>query len=123
MDCLFCKMVEGSIPTKKIYEDDKVIVILDLHPEANGHSLIIPKKHFNDFTDIDDNTLSHIYSVAKKITPKLMEKMNATGLTLSINYKDRQLIKHFHMHVLPDLNKKVIYNQDEAYEILKDTIF
>lgn len=123
MDCLFCKMVKEEIPTKKIYEDDKVIVILDLYPVANGHSLIIPKKHFESFMDIDDETLTHIHNVAKKLTPTLMQKMNATGLNISVNYGDRQEIKHYHMHLLPDYNKKVKYNQEQAYEILKDTTF
>ena len=119
--CLFCSMVSGDIPTKKIYEDDKVIGILDLHPSSDGHTLIIPKKHFDDMMSIDDETLLHIYSVAKKLTPILMDKMHAKACSLRINYGDSQEIKHFHLHILPNYGiKKCSVSQDEAYKILTE---
>jgi histidine triad (HIT) family protein len=121
-DCLFCKMVKGEIPCKKIYEDDKVMAILDLHPSADGHTLIIPKEHFTDFYDIDDETLTHIYGVAKKLAPILIDKIQAKSLSLRINYGDTQEIKHFHMHLLPNYGiKKCTMSQNEAWEILKDS--
>lgn len=122
MDCLFCKMINGEIPCKKIYEDDEVIAILDLHPSSDGHTLIIPKKHFKDMMEMDDKTLLHIYKVAQKLTPTLMEKMNADSLSIRINYGETQAIKHFHMHLLPNYGiKKATVTQTEAYEILKDS--
>ena len=123
MDCLFCKMVNGEIPTKKIYEDENVIVILDLHPSSDGHSLVIPKKHITDMMELDNEDLVNVYSVAKKISPILMDKMNAKGLSLRINYGDSQEIKHFHLHVLPNYQiSKPKLSQNEAYDILKDAI-
>ncbi len=122
MNCLFCKMISGEIPCKKIYEDDKVIAILDLHPSSDGHTLIIPKKHYDDMLTIDNDMLIHIHSVAQKLTPILMKKMNASALSIRINYGDTQEIKHFHMHLLPNYGiKKAKLTQDEAYEILKDS--
>ena len=122
-NCIFCKIIKGEIPDKRIYEDDKVIALLDLHPAANGHTLIIPKKHITDMIEMDDDTLIHIYNVAKKLTPILMEKTNSTALSLRVNYGDSQEIKHFHMHLLPNYQyKKVTMTQNEAYELLKDTI-
>lgn len=122
MNCLFCEMVKGNIPCKKIYEDESVIAILDLHPSSDGHTLIIPKKHFDDMMTIDSETLAHIYMVAKKLTPILMEKMHAKAFSLRVNYGDSQEIKHFHMHLLPNYGiKKCSVSQDEAWDILKDS--
>ena len=120
-NCLFCKIIKGEIPDKRIYEDDQVIALLDLHPACDGHTLIIPKKHITDMMEMDDETLIHIYEVAKKLTPTLMDKTNSTGLSLRVNYGDSQEIKHFHMHVLPNYQyKKPSMSQEEAYELLKD---
>ena len=120
-NCIFCKIVNGDIPSKKIYEDNDVIVILDLHPACDGHSLIIPKKHITDMMDMDKETLNKIWNVAQKLTPTLMNKMNATALSLRVNYGDSQEIKHFHMHLLPNyMYKKPKLKQEESYEILKD---
>ena len=120
-DCIFCKIINGEIPSKKIYEDDDVIVILDLHPVCDGHSLIIPKKHITDMTEMDNDTLHKIWNVSNKLTPILMEKTNSTGLSLRVNYGDSQEIKHFHMHLLPNYQyKKPSMTQEEAYELLKD---
>ena len=58
MDCLFCKIINGEIPCYKVYEDDIVLAFLDVNPDSLGHTLIIPKKHYQDLMDIDSNTLS-----------------------------------------------------------------
>ena len=120
-NCIFCKILNGEIPSKKIYEDENVIVILDLHPACDGHSLIIPKKHITDMIEIDNQTVTQIFDVAKKLTPILMDKVNATAMSLRVNYGDSQEIKHFHMHLLPNYQyKKPSMTQEEVYEILKD---
>lgn len=123
MDCIFCKIINGEIPSKKIYEDDNLIAILDLHPACDGHTLLIPKKHFTDLMELDNDTLNSINEVAKKLTPILMDKMNASALSLRVNYGDSQEIKHYHMHLLPNYQfKKPTKSQEEVYEILKDSI-
>ena len=122
MDCLFCKMVDGSIPTNKIYEDDYVIAILDLHPSANCHTLVIPKKHYADLMNIDNEYLIHINDAAKKIIPVIMDKTNAKSLSARVNYGELQEIKHYHLHLLPDYNiKKCTMSQNDAWELLKDS--
>ena len=60
MDCIFCKIINGDIPSYKIYEDDIVIAFLDINPISLGHTLVIPKKHYINLDDIDNNTLNHI---------------------------------------------------------------
>lgn len=102
MDCIFCKIANGELPSKTLYEDDVVIVIMDANPIRDGHTLIIPKKHFTDFMELDEDTTKHIFMVAKKMTSVLMEKLNAKSVTLLINYGDDQKVKHYHLHLLPD---------------------
>ena len=65
-DCIFCKIINGEISTGKVYEDDYVLVFLDTDPHQNGHMLIVPKKHYTDFTELDDEILCHINLIAKK---------------------------------------------------------
>ena len=60
MDCIFCKIIKGEIPSYKIFEDDLVLAFLDIHPDTNGHILIIPKKHYVDIMDLDAETRNHI---------------------------------------------------------------
>ncbi len=110
MDCLFCKIINGEIPSYTIYEDSIVKVFLDIHPDSNGHSLIIPKKHYLDLDDIDLETINHILRVAKDIKKLLYDKLNIDGLTLIQNNGSIQLVKHFHLHLKPyyESNQEII---------------
>ena len=85
MDCIFCKIINGEIPSYKLYEDDDILVFLDINPVSNGHALIIPKKHIKDLNDMDNTTFSHILEIAKKIKKLLEDKLNVDGLTLIQN--------------------------------------
>ncbi len=118
--CIFCKILKGEIPSKKIYEDDKVIAILDVNPVVDGHTLIIPKTHITDFKEMPDDLIAHVYHVANKLTDLLMDKLDAKGITLGVNYGETQMVKHFHMHLLPNYTiKKAEKTVDEVYEMLK----
>ncbi|MFA6752908.1 MAG: HIT domain-containing protein, partial [Bacilli bacterium] len=101
MNCIFCKINNGEIPSQILYEDDVVKVIMDANPTSNGHILIIPVKHYNDFLNIDDNTLIHIHKIAKLMKKYLFESLNPDGLALINNYGINQLIKHYHLHLIP----------------------
>jgi histidine triad (HIT) family protein len=120
-ECIFCKIINGDIPSKKLYEDDKVIVIMDVNPKVDGHALVIPKEHVTDFMEISDELLNHVYKVSREISKKLMTKLNATALTLGVNYGDSQVVKHFHMHLLPNYEvSSAGKNVEEVYNILKE---
>ena len=120
-ECVFCKIINGDIPSKKLYEDDKVLVILDVNPKVDGHSLVIPKEHVTDFMEISDELLAHVYKVAREVSKTLMTKLDATALTLGVNYGDSQVVKHFHLHLLPNYEiKKASMSLDEVYSILKE---
>ena len=116
---IFCKIINNEIESKKIYEDDIVISILDVNPRSNGHCLIIPKKHYKDIEDIDNNTLLHIFEVAKKISKILEKKLNCDGITFEQNNGIAQEVKYFHLHVIPRYKYEDITDIDEVYNILK----
>ena len=116
MDCIFCKIVNGEIPSYTLYEDELVKVFLDVNPDVNGHTLIIPKKHYTDLFDIDNNTLMHIMDVAKKIDKILSDKLHTDGLTLVQNNGLKQEVKHFHLHLKPQYkNEEKLLPVEEVY--------
>lgn len=106
MDCIFCKIINGGIPSYTIYEDDVVKVFLDVNPKVNGHTLIVPKKHYKDLFDIPDDILLHIIGVAKKMDKVFREKLGCEGLTLVQNNGLPQEVKHFHLHLMPQYSGK-----------------
>lgn len=115
MDCLFCKIIEGTIPSKTIYEDELVKVFLDINPNTNGHCLIIPKKHIVTVGEVDEELVKHILKVEKKIYKLLKEKLNIEGLTIVQNNELGQDVKHYHVHLIPryhDDNWKMNFNQE-----------
>ena len=119
-NCIFCKIIKGEIPSMTIYEDDVVISYLDINPDSNGHTLIIPKKHYTDLVDIDDATLSHIMSVARNLKKLLEDKLKIDGLTLIQNNGDVQEVKHYHLHLKPYYKEKQeILPIDDIYNKIK----
>ena len=101
-DCLFCKIIDGSIPSYTVYEDDKVKVFLDINPNNDGHLLVIPKKHKANLYEMDDDTLIYMLNIIReKLKPILNDKLNIDGLTISQNNDYGQEVKHFHIHVIP----------------------
>jgi histidine triad (HIT) family protein len=119
MNCIFCEIIKNNIPSYTIFEDEIVKVFLDINPDSNGHTLIIPKKHYLDISDIDTDVLNHIMTTAKKIKTLLEEKLNIDGLTLIQNNGDVQEIKHYHLHLKPYYkNKQGITDVKEIYNLI-----
>jgi ABC-type uncharacterized transport system ATPase subunit len=73
--CVFCKIINGEIPSAKVYEDEDVLAILDLSQAEKGHTLVLPKKHFDTFLDADDSTCEKVFVVAKKLANKIIEEL------------------------------------------------
>lgn len=115
MDCIFCKIVSNEIPSYKIYEDETLLVLLDINPVEPGHTLIIPKKHILDLQEIDNDTLIKILDKAKEISQILTKKLNTNGYSLVQNNGICQEIKHYHLHIIPKYNKKTNMNIEEVY--------
>lgn len=100
-DCIFCKIVNGEIPSKVIHEDDIVKVIMNINPEQNGDLLIVAKRHFPDYSKIKDEEIVHINHVIKELKELLTDKLKPTGMQLITNAGTCQEIKHFHIHMTP----------------------
>lgn len=121
MDCIFCKIINGEIPCKKVFEDDKVIAFLDIDPTVDGHTLVVPKKHYTDYTELDDEIILHMNKVKKELTNYLMKKLNVNAMSFTMNYGDSQAVKHVHLHLLPNflVKTKPERSIDEVYDIIK----
>ncbi|MFC1633602.1 HIT family protein [Planctomycetota bacterium] len=102
-DCVFCKMVAGKIPFAKIYEDDAVLAFLDIGPISDGHTLVIPKQHFEKLHDCPAELLGRICSHLGNIAVAVTKAMNSEGYNLLCNNGRAagQLVKHVHFHIIP----------------------
>lgn len=118
-NCIFCKIINNVIPSHKVFEDDDVVAILDAFPTATGHVLILPKKHYKNILECDENTLSKMMSLVKEIGNALL-KTYALGINVisNINTVAGQSVMHAHIHLIPvnENGQKV----EIKYDSLKD---
>lgn len=103
MDCLFCKIARKEISSEVVYEDDQVIAFLDIFPTSYGHTLVIPKQHFENIIDADSSLFGHLMSVVQKIGRALVDSLEFKGFNVIVNNgKDAgQVIPHLHFHIVP----------------------
>ena len=101
--CVFCEIIKGNIPSKKIYEDDNVLAILDISQATKGHTLIIPKKHYANMLEIEEKALIDCIKVTKIVTNKINEAYKPLGFNILNNCNEAagQSVMHFHIHVIP----------------------
>ena len=128
MECIFCQIIAGSVDSYKVYEDELVYAFLDAHPILKGHTLIIPKKHFVDIRDIDEESLTQVVTVTKKLAKLYEEKLGAVGFNIRNNNGStaHQDVFHFHLHLVPrykddgvDLRANVRDNTSSLGNVLK----
>ena len=102
-NCIFCKIANGEIPSTTLYEDEDFRVILDLGPATRGHALLLPKNHFANLFELDDETAQKVILVAKKMAGKMKDALGADGFNLVQNNGEAagQTVFHFHMHLIP----------------------
>jgi histidine triad (HIT) family protein len=103
MDCIFCKIAEGKIPSKKVYEDDYVLAFYDIAPQAPVHILIIPKKHFSTILEIeqsDRELIGHIFLIANKIAKDMGVNERGFRIVVNCNRDGGQTVFHLHFHLL-----------------------
>jgi histidine triad (HIT) family protein len=102
-NCIFCKIIAGEIPSNTIYEDDDFKVILDASPATKGHALILPKEHYADLYEIDEEVAGRAMKLAKKLVAHMTEKLSCDGFNVLQNNHEvaGQTVFHFHMHLIP----------------------
>lgn len=102
-DCIFCRIANGEIPSRTIYEDQKFRAILDLNPAAKGHSLILPKDHASSLYDLPDETAAAALVLAKKLALVMKDRLGCDGLNVVQNNGEAagQTVPHFHLHLIP----------------------
>lgn len=128
MDCLFCKIVAGEIPSHTVYEDADTMAFLDIHPNNPGHSLVIPKRHSENLYDMDDHALAAVMRAVQKVARAIKAAVQADGVNIAMNNETAagQVIFHPHMHVIPRFAEdgykhwpQRTYKEGEAEEIAK----
>ena len=112
-NCIFCKIANKEIPGKIVYEDDLCLAFLDLSQTTNGHTLVVPKTHYQNILDVDKEVLSHLIKVTKKLTNQIITNLDAKGANVLTNANEvaGQTVMHFHIHIIPR------YNLDDKIEI------
>jgi histidine triad (HIT) family protein len=118
-NCIFCKIANGEIPSRTLYEDNEFRVIMDLNPATKGHALILPKEHFKNLYEISDETASKVLPLAKKMATLMTEKLGCEGFNLIQNNNEiaGQSVFHFHMHLIPrytDDNQNLVMKPNEV---------
>ncbi|MDR2654202.1 MAG: HIT family protein [Mycoplasmataceae bacterium] len=123
-DCLFCQIISRTIPSKIVYEDDDTLAFLDINPTENGHILIIPKVHFDNFSSTPLNYLNATVRASLAVVALLKKKLNPDGFNYLSNENEiaGQVINHFHLHIIPRFSKDNKMSKkldvEEVYKIL-----
>jgi histidine triad (HIT) family protein len=125
-ECVFCKIVRGSIPAVKIYEDDETLAFMDIKPNHKGHALVIPKDHFENIYSLPAEAAARVMLTAQKVAIAIKNGVDADGINIAMNNESAagQLIWHAHMHIIPRFNddggylgEKYTYISGEMEEI------
>ncbi len=103
MKDIFCQIIDGDIPSSKVYEDDDVLAILDISQTTRGHTLVMPKKHCANFLDCDRDLMHKVFDVARRIGQAEVSVLGAKGVNILTNVGEMagQSVPHFHVHVIP----------------------
>lgn len=102
-DCIFCRIIKGEVPCTKIYEDNHVFAFLDIRPagKKGGHTLVMPKKHYELITDVPEDTLAKLVVIVKKISAVLMKDSEGVNIVQNNKKAAGQFVPHVHFHVIP----------------------
>ena len=127
-NCIFCKIIEGEIPSKTLFENDEFKVIFDISPASKGHVIILPKYHAANIFELPEEVTAKAFVLAKKIATVLKEVLNCDGVNILQNNGEAagQTVFHLHIHVIPrykDDNMGLTWKQGEADpEVLEEII-
>ena len=117
--CIFCEIINGNIPSKKVYEDDTTLAILDISQTTYGHTLVLPKKHYENILEMPKEEFQDLTGKAQDIAKQVVNNLNAKGFNLLVNTNEvaGQTVMHAHIHIIPryDISDSlnIIFNQNE----------
>lgn len=100
-DCIFCKIIKGEVPCTKVYEDTSTLAFLDIAPINPGHTLVIPKQHYETIMDIPENLLENVTKTVKKISIALSKMSDGISIAQNNKKSANQLVPHLHFHIMP----------------------
>lgn len=126
-NCIFCKLANGQIPTRAIYEDEQFKVILDNAPATRGHALILPKDHYANLYELPENTAADAMKLARKMALTMQDRLQCEGFNLVQNNGESagQTVFHFHMHLIPryaDDHQQILWNPTQLTDAELDEI-
>lgn len=123
-NCIFCKIINGEIPSATIYENDEFKVILDRFPGNIGHALILPKKHYVNIFEIDEETAGRLFKLAVKVAKHIKETLNIEALNIVQNNGELagQTVNHFHLHLIPRYTDDKVSVKWEQLELTDEQI-
>ena len=103
MDCLFCKIISGTIPCYKVYEDESVLAFLDIHPCSKGHTVVIPKEHVETIEEMNTETFQRIAGGVKAVAERVKAQLKPDAMNIGINNGKAagQAVPHVHWHIIP----------------------
>lgn len=103
MDCLFCRIISGEIPSERVYEDEHGVAFLDIHPRAPGHTVVIPRIHASSLSELPEKEVPGLFLAVQKLSRAVPQAFSAPGLTIGINQGkvSGQEVDHLHIHLLP----------------------
>ena len=101
--CIFCDIIDGNIPSKKVYEDDKFLAILDISQTTMGHTLVMPKKHYENMLEMPENEYGELMMLVHRLASKIVDNLSANGVNTLINTNASagQTVMHTHVHIIP----------------------
>ena len=117
--CIFCEIINGNIPSKKVYEDVTALAILDISQTTYGHTLVLPKKHYENILEMPKEEFQDLTGKAQDIAKQVVNNLNAKGFNLLVNTNEvaGQTVMHAHIHIIPryDISDSlnIIFNQNE----------
>ena len=103
MDCIFCKIVAGELPSFKVYEDDETLAFLDIRPVNTGHTLVVSKKHSTNIFDVSQEDWTAVTKVVRALAAVIEKAVSADGININMNNREHagQVVDHLHVHIIP----------------------
>jgi histidine triad (HIT) family protein len=123
-DCVFCKIINNEAPSDKVYEDEHTVAFLTLHPDTPGHTLVIPKDHFENMYGITDEAMARLALSVKKVAVAVKNGLEADGLNVVMNNESiaGQIVFHVHIHIIPRYGNKKEISKKEIVKKIKAVI-